>query len=107
MVVELGRTTDRTGVSFAKIPEWVLRTCRSEAWLYGQMSLLADENDTVSIALAELAAMVGVSTRTVQKHLGTLREAGAIETQPRHDDNGNRLPNLYVLNFTPPKGEAA
>lgn len=105
MVVELGRTTDRSGVRFAAIPEWVLRACRSEAWLYGYMTLLATD-DTVHIPLKQLAAETNVSTRTLQKHLSALGEAGALEIQPRHDATGNRLPNLYVLNFAPPTGEA-
>jgi len=103
MVVELGRTTDRSGVRLATIPEWVLQKCRSEAWLYGHMSLLA-KDDEVNIPLTQLAALTGVSTRTLQKNIGTLREAGAISVEPRHDDNGNRLPNRYLLNRTPPTG---
>ncbi|MFJ4741301.1 hypothetical protein [Streptomyces sp. NPDC088775] len=51
-----------------------------------------------------MAALTGVSTRTLQKNIGALREAGAISVEPRHDDNGNRLANLYVLNLTPPPG---
>ncbi|MDW4912516.1 hypothetical protein [Streptomyces californicus] len=103
MVVELGRTTDRPDTKFATVPEWVLRECRSEVWLYAELSLL-QKGSVVDISLANLAALAGVSIRTLQKNIAALREAGAISVKPRHDDNNNRLPNLYVLNLTPPAG---
>jgi biotin operon repressor len=103
MVVELGRTTDRSGVKVASIPEWVLHKCRGESWLYGHLSLLAKADDAVYIPLTQLASLTGVSTRTLQKNIAALREAGALAVEPRHDDNGNRLPNRYILHFTPPE----
>ncbi|MCZ1012123.1 helix-turn-helix domain-containing protein [Streptomyces lydicus] len=110
MVVELGRTTDQTGTRCAMIPEWVLAQGPTEAWLYGHMCLLAERQGpekTVNVPLAKLAEKLKVSTRTLQKYLAALRQAGAVAVEPRHDEHsGTRLPNLYILNFAPPKGEA-
>lgn len=100
MVVQLGRTTSPPDT--ARIPAWVLSSCRTEVWLYAHLALLAGDHDTVAMSVPRLAERVGVSQRTVQKAIGALREAGAIEVRPQVGPQGAMGPNVYVLAAAPP-----
>lgn len=108
MVVELGRKTEGkenattppgpdSKVPMGFIPQWVIRECRADSWLYAAMSSVAQDG-TVRAPVAQLAQLCGVSPRTVQNALASLKKAGALVAEPQHDNGtGSRLPNLYHL----------
>jgi hypothetical protein len=108
MVVHRGRTTGLP--RFAMIPEWLLgRTSAPALVLYARMSILAQEVSetgdglTVQLTLAKLAEAMKVSTRTVQKLLRELKDAGAVRIEPAFDGTA-RLANRHVLQQLPPPG---
>jgi hypothetical protein len=100
LVVEVGRTAPRQ--EFARIPTWVLRACRGEAWLYLHLSLLATEHGKVRVSVPALAERCALSERTVRTALSRLSDAGALEIQRQVGPQGGMGPNLYILNTVPP-----
>lgn len=64
--------------------------------VYGVLSSHADKDGRCWPSVSRMATMIGVSPRTVRRHIGTLRESGFIEVECRERTTGN-LTNVYTL----------
>lgn len=85
---------------YAAIPVWILDRCKdaNAIHVYAILARRANQERRAWPGNERIAAdMGGVSTRTVQRGLDVLRQAGAIVTEPRRNQNGVILGTQYVL----------
>lgn len=59
---------------------------------------MADESNSCFPGQAKIAAMTGLSTKTVERALAKLEKLGALTREHRHDSRGYRTSDRYVLN---------
>ena len=83
----------------AFVPIWLLKKKINPAaivmWAI-MRAQYADHLNSLNPSRGELAADLGISKDTVDRHMKELRESGAINIKP-HTLGGQRIPNEYVL----------
>ncbi|MFR9675839.1 hypothetical protein [Streptomyces sp. TR02-1] len=90
------------------VPLWVLDRCRGvSSWVYARLTALSGDGQVIDgYALPDLARLLHLSPRMVQRHLADLAKAGAVDIHHQASVTGQRLPNRIVINTRPPEHAA-
>lgn len=90
------------GLAFAIVPEAILTSGLGAAVVtWALISRYAGRERSAWPSVATLASRLGVSRRTVQRHITELRRAGWLTVHPRATPGGRQTSSRYVLHATP------